>query len=750
MFHQSERSLIFIVKYAPLLIIIILSLTVIYFIDRSNSVYFEKEQTRTIKLYKDFNNKRIQEEVYRAYEYIKQENKNSRNKLKVYLKQRVYEAHAIATKIYEDNKGSKNKDEILQLIRSAIGSIIYNQGRGYFFINDITGMNRLQPLNKKIEDTNILHLKDVNGYAFMKTINQSIKDKTERYDTYYWYKNAKDKIAYEKVSFYKFFEPLNISIGTGEYMVDFEKELKQRVLKEIQNIKLSDGGYIFVFDYLGNLIAHKNPKAIGRNYLNKKTINKFHVIKESIKIAKSEKGEGFLSYLNPTFDKKPYRKTSFIKGYNEWEWFIGTGYDDKKLQKLIKEAKEEFKKKNQEELNELFLISLIITCALLLLSIFLSKHIERIFFKYRQKIQDEEKEFRNLFEYSNIGLAFSDNEGKFIKVNNKFSQMLGYDNRMNLQNKTWYEVTNDDFIEEENRSYFDLLNGKIETYSIEKIFIKSNGEQVDALLAAHAFKVDKKIKYILFSIIDISEIKTKDKVLFQQSKMAAMGEMISNIAHQWRQPLSLISTASSGMKMQKEHDLLTDSYMEESLTAITEATQYLSQTIDDFKNYFKPNENESEFNIKHLLNKTLSLTSSEFINKEIEVVQDVEDINIISFENDLIQILINILNNAKDALQEVPHKKIVMITTKVSKDHKRLVLSIKDSAGGVPDKIATKIFEPYFTTKHQSNGTGIGLYMVNEIVEKHMKGKIRVRNVDFTFNNENYHGAEFKIYIPIE
>jgi len=405
--------------------------------------------------------------------------------------------------------------------------------------------------------------------------------------------------------------------------------------------------------------------------------------------------------------------------------------------------------KNKENFLQILYISLIITVALLVLSIIISKYLEKIFTKYKQRIQDEEKGFRNLFEYSNIGLAICDDNGKFININSKFIQMLGYQNKTDLLNKKWHSIFIKNSVETESKNFSDLISQKINKYSTEKSFTKENGTIIDTLITANLLKEKKEVKNILFSIIDVTELKTKDKLLFQQAKLASMGEMIANIAHQWRQPLSLISTASSGLKMQKEFNILTDETFYSSVNSITNATQYLSQTIENFKNFFTPRLKKEYFRLDDTIQKTLVLVSAELKRKDIEIIDNINNIEILSYENDLIQVIINIINNAKDAFTKESGN-FIFIDTELTNKTKNINIKIKDNAGGIPDEFLGKIYEPYFTTKYKSNGTGIGLYMVMEIIQKHMQGTISVQNVSYTYKNKEYEGAEFIINIPIK
>ena len=242
---------------------------------------------------------------------------------------------------------------------------------------------------------------------------------------------------------------------------------------------------------------------------------------------------------------------------------------------------------------------------------------------------------------------------------------------------------------------------------------------------------------------------SREQMLFQQSKMAAMGEMIGNIAHQWRQPLSAITTASSGMKLKQEYGMLTNEDIIDFNDSIITHANYLSKTIDDFRNFFKSSKELELFDVKKLVDNSVKLVDSSYKHNYIDLEVTIKDnISLEGFLSEAIQALINILNNAKDAiLSNNPSQKVVII--EVYSENDNLAISIQDSGGGIPDKIKEKIFEPYFTTKHQSQGTGIGLYMSNEIISKHLHGKIIVENKIFDYNGVECLGANFQIYLPI-
>jgi len=249
----------------------------------------------------------------------------------------------------------------------------------------------------------------------------------------------------------------------------------------------------------------------------------------------------------------------------------------------------------------------------------------------------------------------------------------------------------------------------------------------------------------------ISETKKNirhEKQLSEQSKMVSMGEMIGNIAHQWRQPLSVISTGATGMAVQKECGILSDEQLYETCEIINDNAQYLSQTIDDFRNFIKGDIEKEKFNLTFYLESFLSLVHGSVKLHNITIEKELNDeINIYGYPNEVIQCFMNIFNNAKDAFNEDQNPKLIFISSSISNNN--IVIKMKDNANGIPDKILPKIFEPYFTTKHQSQGTGLGLHMTYNLIVDGMGGTICGNNVEYKHKGKSYKGAEFTITLPI-
>ena len=234
-------------------------------------------------------------------------------------------------------------------------------------------------------------------------------------------------------------------------------------------------------------------------------------------------------------------------------------------------------------------------------------------------------------------------------------------------------------------------------------------------------------------------LREKEQMLLQQSRQAAMGEMISNIAHQWRQPLNTLGLSIQQMKLYYEIGEFTEEFLDQSVTSSMDLIQHMSKTIDDFRDYFRPDKEKVEFNIREVVESTLSLIEDSFKSKNIgvAVVANGEPA-IHGIRNEFAQVLLNIFNNAGDALAGRGCKDC-KITITFGSEEGCAVVTIADNAGGIPEEIINKIFDPYFTTKGPQQGTGLGLFMSKTIIEKNMGGKLTVRNLA--------DGAEFRIEV---
>ncbi len=257
-----------------------------------------------------------------------------------------------------------------------------------------------------------------------------------------------------------------------------------------------------------------------------------------------------------------------------------------------------------------------------------------------------------------------------------------------------------------------------------------NGNKTGYVAVRHDITANKKIAFQTIQLMN-------------SEKMASLGEMIGNIAHQWRQPLSVITTASSGIRVKKEYNMLEDEFLINSLKEIENNSQYLSRTIDTFRNFVIDKKELETINLIDTINSAIDMVEASLTNNHIKLQKNTNNIDFIKYRlivAEFIHVIINIINNAKDAVLEKNIQKPQIIIN-LDKNSEGILITLADNAGGIPDNVINKIFDPYFTTKHKAQGTGLGLHMSYRIIEN-LEGKLSVENIDG--------GAKFTIELPYQ
>jgi len=239
----------------------------------------------------------------------------------------------------------------------------------------------------------------------------------------------------------------------------------------------------------------------------------------------------------------------------------------------------------------------------------------------------------------------------------------------------------------------------------------------------------------------VESLYQKDQQLIHQSRLAAMGEMINNIAHQWRQPLNVVGLIVQELQMMHDTGKFTKEYLDKRVEKMKELLFHMSQTIDDFREFFRPDHKKEIFRLGPLVARTLSLIQDSLRAQQIEVEVAIEDeLDVYGYANQYSQVLLNILMNARDAFADRSVAPPRRISIRGFAKGDNVVVVIADNAGGMPDEILHRIFEPYFTTKAPDKGTGVGLYMSKLIIDHNMNGRLTARNTGS--------GAEFQVEIP--
>ncbi|MDC0932912.1 DUF3365 domain-containing protein [Arcobacteraceae bacterium] len=371
----------------------------------------------------------------------------------------------------------------------------------------------------------------------------------------------------------------------------------------------------------------------------------------------------------------------------------------------------------------------------------------------RTKELIKEKEYIKKILDVNPSIIFVLKEGKLYNANKQFYDFLGlYNNQEYVFSE---KVIEDYFLEFNNKPFpFDKkINSKIwYEYLVENqdgthnISIDLNNTISFFLISASV--IDKKNELVI-TLQNITEQIEKDKLLFEHSKLSSMAEMIENIAHQWRQPLSIISTSATGMLMQKEYNLLSDEQFIKSCNVIDENTQYLSRTIDEFRSFIRGDKDKVHFNLSENINIFLQLVNSSINRYQIKVIENIDnEIYLDGYSNEIVQCFVSIFTNAQYVLKKLPENERYFFISAYKSGHK-VIIELKDNGGGISPDVLSRIFEPYFTTKHQAQGVGIGLHLTYNMIVDGMKGSLDATTLEYRYNNIKYKGANFKITLPL-
>ncbi len=240
--------------------------------------------------------------------------------------------------------------------------------------------------------------------------------------------------------------------------------------------------------------------------------------------------------------------------------------------------------------------------------------------------------------------------------------------------------------------------------------------------------------------IETEKNRQQEEVLFRQARYAQMGEMISMIAHQWRQPLNAIATLNATINIKNDTHGCDQPFLEEKTRLIAENVKHLSSTIDDFRSFFRMDKHKKTKMTDEIIDDTLRLLKSALESKDIAIVKEMYcNCKVLTYPNEIVHVLLNLLKNAEDAFVSRKIETPVITIRTVKKDEYALI-EVEDNAGSIEEGIMEKIFDPYFTTKDENVGTGLGLYMSRLIIHDHCGGKMEAKNTE--------EGVVFSVYLP--
>ncbi len=338
--------------------------------------------------------------------------------------------------------------------------------------------------------------------------------------------------------------------------------------------------------------------------------------------------------------------------------------------------------------------------------------------------------FQILMDTMHEAVIVSSDEKGIIDLNAAAENIFGFSKPEFMQMRLL------DIVDEASASFYteSLTAEEVDSFEIE--LIRQNGTVFPALVGGRNSYRDN-LPVRITTVIDLSELKEKEALLFQKAKMADMGEMIGNIAHQWRQPLSMINMIVAVLKEKNARAVLESEELGSKLTEVENSIQYMSGTMDDFMSFFRPNKQKEDFCVCNAVEKALEIIGPDLPERGIELQFEPKyEYYVHGYINEYTQVLVSLLTNAKDLLI---HRKVESAYIKIEIFEKDgdVVLEVSDNAGGMKEENLHRIFEPYFTTKHKSSGTGLGLYISKMIIENSMGGTLRGENMK--------EGAKFSI-----
>ena len=534
--------------------------------------------------------------------------------------------------------------------------------------------------------------------TLMKMEENKLRDKVENLTQFVRYYDSKssDKIKKDAKSIVN----LAVNVTNNIYKKYREKvgeeKLKEMIVNALEGIKFEgDLGYLFLIDMEGNIFVHIDPKMVGTNIMDIQDVKGKYIVREFTKILR-DKGEGFVDYywyIVSEDRKQMHYKISYVKLLECYNWYVGAGEYLKYMKRDIRKDILLYIKDNHQFTDGYFFVTNSKDEIIYAPDIVDAKIVSKAFLKgslYRDKYT----------------MAYTDYVPEYDWYITAVKDLKG------IQKDITFKMKQSELKREENvrTNYYIMLF----TWFIS------------ILLSLYLSMIlNKKLKNYE------SQLKETNEKLVFQSRQALLGELLPMIAHQWRQPINKIASIIALLRFNIGRDTECDN-LDESYSDIENNIEFMSETIDDFRTFYQPREYSSMERLDELILKSIEFVEGSVRKKDIRLHTELEAISFSLYQNEFLQVMINLMKNAVDSLSEKGEMYV-----KLSQKENKITIIVEDNGLGIKRRNINKVFDPYFTTKEDS--MGLGLYMTKIIIEKHMQGSISVQALK--------EGSRFMIYL---
>jgi PAS domain S-box-containing protein len=744
---------------------------------------FEKEVSALRKSYMENQKKLLKREVNHALDFVNYMKSQTEKRLRDSIQGRVYEAYAIMENIYLKEKDTNSTEDIEMLLKKALRSLRFNNGRGYYFAFTLEGVESLFEIRPEMDGNNMLDVRGGNGEFVVRDMLAVVKRDGEGFYKYTWPKPNQQGF-FPKIAFVKLFKPVGWVIGSGEYLDYVEKNIQEECLKWISKIKFGKDNYVFAGTWDGLVLS--GPET-GTNMYDIEDVNGVKIVQELI--ASAKKGGGFVHYVLPRFEgKKQAPKISYAAGVPEWEWYLGSGRYVDEIENAIALRQSELESRIRTNIQRTIVILFILLIFIFIIVKFLSNRINHniklfnTFFRRasseaitieenelhfsefvqlagsandmvenrriaEKALRESEEKFRMLVEQSPLGISLIGKDGRYRYVNPRFQEMFGYTIDDIPTGMEWF-----------NNAYPDEAYRR----KVMKAWFDYQRQPRTGRYRPHVYRVtcrDGSKKEINFKPLnlknqdhlviyeDITERSRLEQQLLQAQKIEAIGTLAGGIAHNFNNLMMGIQGRASLMTL----ELGPSHPQQEHINAIEEQVQSASNLTRQLLGLARG----GKYEVKPIDINEILLTSAAIFGrtrKDIQIHSKIFPTSLVveADKRQIEQVFLNIFVNSIQAMPD--GGKIYLETSAMSLNAdfckpyaaipgRYAKISVEDTGVGMNKETCQQVFDPFFTTKDKYLGTGLGLASAYGIVKNH--GGI------ITAYSDLGHGTTISIYLPV-